>query len=1112
MARLSQDIIDRLNSIPLTKVMESAGYSIARLTRKEAFYLCPFHGETEPSFKVDLRSSRDADGSGTALAGFYCYGCGKKGYGAIMLQAELMGISLSSGFRDVAASLSEIEKESGAGDVINALAKSENMIVAGDWKNSFYHRARPCAQAHDQIEIEEKVAFSHADLRALGCQVEQVFRKTRASDGSLVREAVLDDVGKPVYRYSFERGFYDRSGKVPENLFDPEEITRVFGCRPLRRFITEKRWNEKKQQWQSYEVEATDQYPVFCFMYSDSKGWWLRKYEPYFRQVRDADGNLSPSYKFTWWYERGVKRDDELSGRLYGDLDAVNALYGDEVVTTSEGHPLVEVSYRQDDKYRTVRKFKRLVICSGPRDAMSVYFHSDAHVVYPHSESANIPLRLIHRMLEIANEVFVLFDADKTGVRMAHRLCMRCLELKMVYLPQQLAGITSPRTGRPCKDAEEYFNYYPSVLDSQGDFRDGNINDHFDTLLHNAKSMKFWQRKGTQHRDEDGEKYVTFKYTLDIDSMKQFVAAQGFLRYRQGDSSRFVMVGQDNIVDIVPDSEAVTQAKKLLKDYLKGSRRYYDPDLSNAISDTRRLSSSTINEIPQAQIDFHSWGEDFDYFFFRNTAVLITPEEIRCVPYEQLPFQVNREAIMPHDFRLDTRRLFRIEPNPDVENEKEKHRQRLLLCSTLDERKAENADWAEYLKLWKYKLIVERDMDEMPPVFQFIYDLSRILWRKEEDGYELSPEERQFQDMHFINKAGALGYALSRFRTSTRQQMVTITDYSVMNEGKSYGRNGKSLLLSLVGCVRRGIEVQGQTMKTSPDTMGRNFTEFVQTVHSHVIVEDLRRGTSPELFYNSTSRISVKNLYRDEVLIPKEESPKLLISMNEPFDLDAPSTLGRMYPMLASNYYHEESMQGEVERRTPETKFGYDIIDKATPEDFQFTLNMLAQFLQFYLKTKEVIRPPYDQKGYMRQLYVSIKDPDFIRWANGYFADPFHFERPIDVREMAISFMDDQGLVVSEDAINGLLPKFRRNLRNYCGQMKIDINPDVVYSGNSDRAQGVRRCITWVTVFEHGRPKEPRTRVRAMGRCLYFYKWGAAPKEHSHVLEAPATDPELRMD
>lgn len=1091
---LSPAVETKLNTIPLTQVMEENGYAISLRTAKEAYYRCPFHNEEAASFKVDLYPTGGQAADGTKLEGFHCFGCGKAGWGALMLQAALMGVSLKEHFHEVA----------------NRLAKIANLVIEGDHKNGFWHRAKEAQEAKNELCITRKEGFTNAEMRALGCEVRQVF----ARDYRTGQEYATDNgEGKPVFKYAWGEGFYKQSCK--ECNFDPSVLTERFGLYALSSFITEKRKRQRDGKEVSYEVKATDTYPVFAFCYEDKKGWWIKKYEPLFRQVEDAKGVLSPNYKFTWWYQNGVSRDEELARFMYGDTDVMRALAGEPVETRDPSHPTVTVTVKEGRNRTEVKKFRRLIICSGPRDAMNVYFHSDAHVCYPHAEGVDIPVQIVYRLREIADEIFILYDIDKTGVKMADRLAMRFLDLKVVYLPQELKGIRSARTGKPCKDAEEYFNYFPALLNSINAFYGADINTHFANLLADAKPMCFWTEKVTRHNKNTEDEYSTIKYTMNVDNMNQFLYASGMCAYGKGEEMKFADVGSDNIVDIVGSSGATVMAKRKMKNYLKNNHHYNRPDLSNAISDTRRLNLSTLSEMPEKELDFHSWGPDFDFFFFANAAYRVTADAVERVPYAKLPYQVNREAILQEiEFEpVNMANFFEIVPHPKmkvIEKEYEVRRHN----ASAEEKRQLLTEFKAKEKLWKYQLVWHTPIEQCPPVIQFVYDLGRMFWREEEEGKLIDDEKRQFQDMHFINKIVGVGYVLSRFRTPTRQQMVMITDYSMQNreKGKASGRNGKTTFMKLLGLVRKGLEdVPGRTFQKDPRNFAQNFAGFRQTVHSYVSIDDLSGDVHSELFYNITTRFQSRSLYHDMTLVPQEESPKIISTMNQSFDLSSPSTYGRVWPMLVSDYYHNEELDGSMEQRTPETKFGYDIIGGCSEEEKQLNRNLMIYCLQCYFKfamnEMGVLRPPLGYDGSLGVAVSAINDEQLVLFLNSFFADPWHFERPVSKKEMYIAYCEYIGVPVCRATVETKHPAFWNSVRLYCKIMGIYINPAIVYTSATDRKDGIVRRNAWETVFDGDVPASPRKRLLQNARCLYFYRIGEIPKDPKQILPAPDTDP-----
>lgn len=1113
MSFIPQDIIDKINQVSLDRVMEYFGYESSYRTDKEIFYTCPFHAEKNASFKVDRFPNHKQKEGSLSLAGFYCYGCSEhnprsKGYGAIMLWAALENIDLG--------------QDGNLQLVVNKLAKMENLVVDGDFKNGFFHRAKLHPTPSSEIVLQKRDTFTHLELRSLGCKVTQVFKRNYNKQGE--ENAVLSSNGKAIYKYSWNPAYYRSTSEGAP--FDSSELIERFNLYPLDRFITEQR------DGKSYEVKSTDTYPIFAFCYEDAQGWWVKKYEPYFRAAKEGD----PNYKFTYFYQSGKRREGDLAQKMYGDSDVMRALKGDPVETRDPSHPVVQVKELHGNDAVTVTKFKRLVICSGPRDGINVYYHSDAHVCWPHSEGVSIPAKTIVKLRKMANEIIILFDNDKTGIERANKLSLSFLELKTLYLPKDLETQISSRTGKPCKDAEEYFNYYPVVLKQKK--KSLNINEHFHALLQSAREKKFWKEKYTERKSELGGKLPEYKYELQIDPMCSFLAAKGLQRYKKDDITKYVYVSDDNKVEIIPDKDIETKAKEIMKNALREEEAsfYHTRGLMNTISTARGLNAKTLSEIPMTDLNFNAWGESFDYFYFGNTSVKVTADEIKAVPYGQIPYQVNRKAVLEsvRFSYVDMERYFTIDVNPELSKERTRHEQTMYdlrkqlaaavgdykLCNALTKQiKEHTSEWKAYEKMYKYRVLWHTPIEQCPPLLQAIYDMSRIFWRKEEAGVVITPVERQMQDAHFINKILALGYMLSRFRTDTRQQMVMVTDYSVSEEGRPSGRNGKTMFAMLLDLVRHNLDpIPGKDFRKDQGAMSQNFQNFQLTVHSSVIIDDLSAGIDAESFYNFTSRLSSRNLYENVVRIAAEESPKIMMTMNQPFNLQHSSTLGRVWPVFVSDYYHEEDLSGEEEKRTPETKFGYHITKSCSEQEKLLNVNLMLYCLQCYFRfikvDKGVMRPPLGEDASRRLVYQAFKENAmFMDWANMYFANPWHFERPISLREMARSyyeFIQEKSLNRKEIG-NDKIAKLKSEVMKYCSILGYVVNPSICFRSDTDIKNNSLRVRAWVTVCDvEGNPVSPRRRELEQCSVMYVYRRGSVPKTSKEVFDAPAEDEELK--
>ena len=1096
---LSEKTIDILNSLSLEEVMRNNSLAVDHYTSKSVFYCCPFHEERNGSFCVERYP-----GKGETYAGFHCFVCGKsngsEGRGAIMLQQKL---------------LAKACQPDDFLSVVNRLAKDFNLIIEGDYKNGFFHRMKkvdPCSE----FSIRPKEGpLTKAELRALGCQCIPVFYRDRTDDGLECERAATDADGRTLYKYSFGKDFY-QSGCEGEN-FDSELLKQRFNLVSVASYVTPSR-PDADGVLHSYEVSSTDAYPIFAFRYEDKHGWWMRKYEPYFREVADKNGHLGPNHKFTWWYQDDKKRSD-LRNYVYGDSDVMEALAAMKeqgpgtpfmgVTTSDEDHPLVNVSRRDSKGNRfDVNVFRRLVICSGPRDAISTYFHSDAHVVFPHSESVQLSPMVIRQLFKISASVYVMYDIDKTGIREMHRLALDYPDLRVLYLPEDLKELSDARTGKQCKDAEEFFNYYPSVIKKREDLKGMSVNRVFADMLTTAKRMRFWDEQFQTKRDEDDNKYKIKKYTLNFDAMSQFLSACGFYKYRdESGTEKYVQV-RNNIVDVIDEKRALSVAKEIMKDYLFHHSEFYSEDLSNAISTQKKIGADTLNGIRSIQLNFQSWGEDFEYFFFRDCAVKVTAEGIQTVDYIDLPMQVNRNAIMDYDYHPLHTPLFEIKENPDFKHEEEEHLQRMRSGQLSDaELEEETAKFIAYKRLYRYKLRFTRAMKDMSPCMQYLYDISRMHWRKEQTGMPLNAEETQRQDMNFVSKACAVGYVLSRYRTNAQQQMSVFTDASVLDEAKSSGGTGKSLMFDLLSLVRKVYKIQGKAFKKK-ENIAKNFQGFEDTVHSICFIDDLRQDISGDEFYNLTDSVVVKSLYKDEYMLPKERTPKFFVTMNNmSFDLSHGSTARRVYLGMVSDYYHAGNYTGTVSDWSPYKKFGRDIILNASADELNETIHMMIQCCQFYLQTKESILPPMEHDGLMRIIYSSIKDSTFIDWANAYFAYEGHFNVPLCIDEIVMNFLDHKGDELTKQNIKKARNEVLQKLKLYCTNMQFIMNPPIVY--RADKSCGdLPRWKAWVTEYYRDRPVTERERIRATARCCFFYHLGEDPKYTDAIRQCPEVDTE----
>ena len=1199
---LSEQDIQRLKSILLVDVMRANGYEPVRLPKGDGRvkFLCPFHHETDGSFVVDQHPYGDA-----MDAGWKCYGgggsCGKQGYGAIALQAALMGY-------DHTVTLTDKQMKA----VVQRLVDDHGIEIKGVAPTTDEQRTETVSPQECSFDL---TPWTAEHLRALGFTAK--LATIQEGDELVVRRANVNGNDNPVsgerlevsesqeptansqsspsltgegrgealYRCSLDRDFWRGRGEAKTAQEWGAILEREFSIYPVDVFITSP-VPAKQGGKCSLKVPSRPTYPIFVFTYD----WGVKKYEP----------KSSGQHKWYWSQSEGI------ATKVYGDRVAVAALnsltpnpspvgegnlsLGEKNITPSlsgEGrgeacswfnmkdrrHPIVNA----DDPQKA--RMKRLVLCSGPRDAMQMWTATDAHVIWLHNEIAGIHdgvvdewLRaLLFRMTQVAVDVYVCYDIDATGTSCSGSIALENANIHWVRLPkingnvngngnsQMFNAQCSMFNGKPYKDVTDFVTHFNQIQKSFApDLRKANPSEALMRLLKNALTMQFWIDKHTTKKDKDGEKEKNIRYVLSVANLLQFLDAKG-IRCSQDERGQriFYQLSHNNTYRYLEvsrqgnqlESAARTAMLEWIDAHIDEQNDPFKANLVNTIFTGKGLDSRTMNTMPPSPINEHSWGEDFDYFFFQNTAVRVSKDEVRMQNYEGLPYCTNEECIMPGRFSVIPQQ-WRIIINPKYIEEEKRHREISKQCTTPEMRAAENSRWTQYAALWKYKLVMDKPLELMPMHFRFLYNLGRIFWEKESFGEELTATERQMQDMHFINKAHAIGYAITRHRSRARQQIVHLTDYSVADEKKASGRNGKSAVIDMLGAVRpSSANVAGKSINGNSLTLSILLGDVVAGVHSVVGVDELPDKFQPEELYNAPVSLVCKTLYHQPVTLRGEEVPKLFIASNKPFDRSAGSTKGRIYPCYTSDYYHAATDDGRWLDFAPQDEFlqqyGVQEVANGLPDNLLNELrNLLMACAQFFFQQPtDTILPPTETRSLRRELFAMTKDTPFTDWIVQYFEntpDNPHIGQPIAPQEMAISLLDSEGEPINNDSIERTKKRITKFLKVCLNRMGIVMDPPVVLDQPSYRRHGGRRMKAWLTQLDAaGHPIEKtimnkyRREVSTGERMprelsndyifVHYFFWnrpGGIPKnpptkgkeyEDGYVQYAPETDPEEEL-
>lgn len=1130
-----------LNATPLVEVMRGWGYTAKRVGETSASYLCPWHDDNRPSLVVDIVVRH-----GATDLGFKCFACGEEGYGAVQLAARLMG--MPSGMvpkedlgrvLDELASRCDVElpQEEGEGRRFDSLRTE----IVG-WAD-FHDEEKQYAAWDGEEPIFERGEWTEECLKALGLKVELATRKAKKIDVKEDNEIRIgdtltqfnEDTGEALYRCSFGKDFYRGAAKAEtRTILDwGTEVEHVFGVQPVSRFI--QKVEPKKGGAAVRIVKATKNYPIFMFKYP----WGIKKYEP-----RDTYGQN----KWTWW---AVKEDADLYHQYYADAMLTDALEG-AIPEQDERHPYVVVDKEKDGGARKIR-FQRVVLCSGPRDAMAVWSHSNAHVVWLHSEQAGFDKKngntrpnrwlrgFIKKLLAITVEggLYVCYDEDATGLASSQAIALNSPQVHWLRLPKELTQITVGRQAKPLKDVTDFITRFSEVEGRMpADVQHDDPVEWFDNAMYDTPTCQFWQWE-SERKDADGTGRARYKF--DLRNTPVFLRARGMVRkvMQQGkvSFSRFFLLCNDHcFIECFPGEKGVNklvaQARDLMSEWLRAHKENNDEkgSLSRAIY-SAKLEQSTLESIEQMDFDEKSYGEDFDHFFFQNTAVKVTADEIKTVAYSQMKEWTNEEAILEGNISI-LPQAWHVVVNPQYQAELTKHNDILAAAGTAEERAQENMRWDSWSTLWHYQLILDKPLEEMPAHFRFLYNTCRIFWEKEAGGKELSSEEKQAQDVYLIAMLHAIGSALIRHRSANRQQFVHITDNGTRREDLASGGTGKTVILELLSLMRKVLRIDGKALEDGNVKLSQELDKVIPGLHNIIAIDELPQGFSPKTLYNYTLSITSRGLYRASVVLEGDDLPKFVVASNEQIDLSSDSTSRRTYQVLVSDWYHPRSMDGSRPSHTPADDFRKEgmkeVARNLSPTLLNEARNLMLGCVQlFFQLPDETIRPPKDSRAMLRQALAASKDEQFTRWIAGFLQDKRHIGIPIAQRELAISLLDYCGTTVGEKTLKAAYKRIRDNLNDYIHTSIYVVDPPVVLATPTDRENGFRRCAAWqyprdamggIPTDDKGQrlPRE-LSRKAPYPRVYYFYRKAAVPRwfydpahegDPDYVQQAPPEDPE----
>lgn len=710
------------------------------------------------------------------------------------------------------------------------------------------------------------------------------------------------------------------------------------------------------KEGKTMEFGSNDLFPIFLW----DEGDWKKIYKPRAEKQHRFQSYGPKPESFIHGLQQADKRFAELQAKADEDL-ADNE--GDEGEVKKSKKP---------------KKLPELILCTGGSDALNVAALG-CNVVWLNSETAELPPVDYARLSRIAATVYNLPDIDATGKIAAHKLAMKYLELRTIYLPDSLLKRLDNR-GKPCKDVRDFLGMSRKY--------------DFDELKSVAVPYMFWDEEIS--RDKDGEVKVKFgrvqtNYQFNNVHGYNFLFRNGYARFpsaKEKEGYVYVRV-ENNVVRPIMANEV----KQFVHNFLE--ERRYGTDLRNTIYRSPQLSESSLSNLHVFNADFKTFGPDFQYIFFEKKAWRVTGAGVQEEQLGGLDKCIWQHKVIVHPAKVlppmfETTKTEAGEWDIAITNS-ECMFFRFLIQTCRTHWRAELEDRLGFWQLSKpdqdeYVKANALGADDVANLMQYQNVAAQQAYMEQNkfaiDGGLLTEEEVGEQKRHLLNRIFSIGYALHRYKNPARPWAVFAMDGKLSDEGESHGGAGKGLIAKAIYKMLTKVQLDGRNPKlTENPHVFENVDLDVDLIHVEDSSEYLNFGF---FFAPLTSAMTINPKQKRSFEIGFEDSPKFWFDTNFGDRMTDPSSLRRKLYTVFGDYYHENSGDYK-ETRTPADDFGGKTLFTDWEEvDWNRFYNFMAQCLSFYLRCEEKLTPPMGNLS--RRNLMSEMGDHFRNWADVYYA------------------------------------------------------------------------------------------------------------------------------
>ncbi len=650
------------------------------------------------------------------------------------------------------------------------------------------------------------------------------------------------------------------------------------------------------------------------------------------------------------------------------------------------------------------KKLDVLLLVSGGSDAVSA-LAMGYQAVWLDSEVKSLSESDYWLLMKYCHRLVNIPDIDDTGVKCGRRLALDIPGIYTAWLTAADMGGLHDNRGRQRKDLKDYIQLHPCREDMR-------------RLVGRAQSALYWSK----HEDDKGN----VSYGISPARLNYYLALNGYCTLKDDTRKEPVYIHVDGI------RVSRVMAKTIVHFITDQARREgLDEALLNKIMRCRDLPTNNVSHLVERDdLDFTRATATSQRFFFRNGWVEVTADGIIQHPYSSLcDCYVWENTIVEHDYR---------DMSPMFEVSKDEHGELKVTVSEGHPSK----------------------------LLQFVINASRLSWRKtDEEKLQLTGEEESEENRCLLAKLLNIGYLLHGYKSESAAWATLCLDSTMgENEDECNGRSGKSFFLKALSILLNTFPIDART----PSIVDNRFIFDGVTADTDLIcVDECHKKLDFDFFFGKiTGSLRGEEKGNHPFLIPFAKSPKFAFASNYVLRKHDPSTTGRLWPQIFSDYYHVATKVNDYhETRSIRDDFGCDLMGAEYPErDWQADIAFMLQCLRLYLSL-----PNEDRKVMPPMMRIEQREQraaigkDFEQWANEFLAPGSEY---IDHEVKSQDMLDNFN---RETRYNWSMTKLTRHLKDYC-----EYAPHI-------------RCLNPVSITGRKKDGDPWTKREGIIQVRYYY-------------------------